>query len=174
MPEVVRSAVIEAPAQEIFAFLAQAERNIEWVPRLAYSKRLTSGPTERGTQFGFGLKFAGVMLETVDEVTDIVPGRLISFESASGIKHSGSWRLEPIGVAGDLTLVTYEMDFEWPQMFAGVLGRLLNLESFLEEQAEACLHNLRQILEKEERPSSPPSLRDSPSPRTTWGEGAGG
>ena len=48
MPEVVKSALLKVPASDIFALLVQAERNVEWVPRLASSERLTSRPYGRG------------------------------------------------------------------------------------------------------------------------------
>ena len=54
MPEVVKSALLHAPASDIFALLVQAERNVEWMPRLASSERLTPGPTAVGTRFRFG------------------------------------------------------------------------------------------------------------------------
>ena len=48
MPEVDTSAVLKVPASDVFALLAQVERNPEWVPRMVTSERLTSGPYGRG------------------------------------------------------------------------------------------------------------------------------
>ncbi len=150
MPEVVKSALLNAPASDIFAFLVQAERNIEWVPRLAYSERLTSGPTAVGTRFRFGLEFMGMVVDGVDEVVEFVPDRLIRSRSVEGVAHTTSWQLEPVGDDGAATLVTYRMDFALPPGFGRLApaSRLFNLDALFAEQAEACLRNLRGILEE--------------------------
>ena len=94
MPEVVNRAVIRAPAERIFAFLEQAERNSEWVPDLTVSERVTPGPTRQGTRFRFLTRIAGIPLESIDEVVTYEPPRLIRFTSVKGVPHAGYWELE--------------------------------------------------------------------------------
>ncbi|MAG36096.1 MAG: hypothetical protein CL878_07625 [Dehalococcoidia bacterium] len=156
MPEVVKSALLHVPAGDIFAILEQAERNIEWVPRMAYSERVTPGPTAVGTRFRFGLEFMGMVADSVDEVVDFEPNRLIRSRAVDGVDHTASWQLEPVGDDGAVTLVTYRMDFELPPVLGKLASRLFNLESLFEEQAEGCLENLRLILEEGE-PAAPAS-----------------
>ena len=148
MPEVVKSALLKVPASDIFALLVQAERNVEWVPRLASSERLTSGPTAVGTRFRFGLEFMGIVIDGVDEVVELVPDRLIRSRSVEGVAHTSSWELEPVGDEGAATMVTYRMDFSLPPGLSRLASRFFNLDALIEEQADGCLRNVRRILEE--------------------------
>ena len=115
MPEVVNTAVIAAPAEDIFDFIAQAERNVEWVPDLSASERLTPGPTQRGTRFRFVIQFGPLPVDVTDEVTEYQPPRLIRFSGVQGVPHAGYWQLEPLPARADgtpQTRVTYAMSFE--------------------------------------------------------------
>ena len=147
MPEVVKSALLHVPASDIFALLVQAERNVEWVPRLASRERLTPGPTAVGTRFRFGLEFMGMVIDGVDEVVELVPDRLIRSRSVEGVAHTTSWELEPVGEDGAVTMVTYRMDFTLPAGLGQLASRFLNLDALIEEQADGCLRNVRGILE---------------------------
>ena len=147
MPEVVKSALLHVPASDIFALLVQAERNVEWVPRLASSERLTPGPTAVGTRFRFGLEFMGMVIDGVDEVVELVPDRLIRSRSVEGVAHTSSWELEPVGDDGATTMVTYRMDFTLPPGLSRLASSFLNLDALIEEQADGCLRNVRRILE---------------------------
>ena len=148
MPEVVKSALLHAPASDIFALLVQAERNVEWMPRLASSERLTPGPTAVGTRFRFGLEFMGMVIDGVDEVVELVPERLIRSRSVEGVAHTSSWELEPVGDDGAATMVTYRMDFTLPPGLSRLASRFFNLDALIEEQADGCLRNVRRILEE--------------------------
>lgn len=155
MVQVVKSALLSVPASSVYAFLIQAERNSEWVPRVTHSERLTPGPTVVGTRFRFNLEFMGQVVGSTDEVIELVPNRLIRSHAIQGLKHSVSWQLEPVGDDGAVTLVTYSMAFQLPPILRTLTARLFNLESLFEEQAKACLYNLRQILEEGETGASP-------------------
>ena len=148
MPEVVKSALLHAPASDIFALLVQAERNVEWMPRLASSERLTPGPTAVGTRFRFGLEFMGMVIDGVDEVVELVPDRLIRSRSVEGVTHTSSWELEPVGDDGAATMVTYRMDFTLLPGLSRLASRFFNLDALIEEQADGCLRNVRRILEE--------------------------
>lgn len=151
MPEVVNTAVIAAPAARIFDFIAQAERNVEWVPDLSASERVTPGPTQRGARFRFVIQFGPLPVEVTDEVTEYQPPHLIRFSGVSGVRHAGYWQLEPLpdGPAGTpQTRVTYAMSFELPPGLGPFVARMINLPARLEQQSEACLANLRRRLER--------------------------
>jgi uncharacterized protein YndB with AHSA1/START domain len=145
MPEVVNSAVIRAPAARIFDYIAHAERNVQWVPDLTLSERVTTGETRIGTRFRFVSKLAGIPVDVTDEVVQLVPDRYIAFCGLTGPTHSGSWKFEPLEDASR-TRVTYRMEFELPPGI-GLMAKLIRLEERLDEQSRACLANLRRILE---------------------------
>jgi uncharacterized membrane protein len=152
VPEVVNRAVIRAPAERIFAFVEQAERNAEWVPDLTVSERLTAGPTGVGTRFRFVTRIPGlpIPVESTDEVVAYEPGRLIRFASIKGVPHEGYWQLEPLPAGTDgapQTRVTYAMSFELPPGIGPFVARMIDLPRRLDEQSQACLANLRQRLE---------------------------
>ena len=145
MPEVVNTAVINAPASRIFEYIAHAERNVEWVPDLTLSERVTPGETRIGTRFRFVSRLAGIPVDVTDEVIQLVPERYIAFRGVSGPAHSGSWKFEPLEDS-EQTRVTYRMDFELPPG-VGLMAKLIRLEDRLDEQSRACLANLRRVLE---------------------------
>ena len=145
MPEVVNTAVIAAPAARIFEYISHAERNVEWVPDLTLSERVTPGQTDIGTRFRFVSRLAGIPVDVTDEVVQLVPDRYIAFRGVTGPAHSGSWKFEPLEDPGH-TRVTYRMDFELPPG-VGLMAKLIRLEERLDEQSRACLANLRRVLE---------------------------
>ncbi len=150
MPEIVNQAIIRAPVERIFDFIAQAERNVEWVPDLSLSERLTPGPTAKGTRFHFVMKVAGLPIDSVDEVIAFVPNRRIEFASVRGVPHAGAWEFEPLPPGPDgapQTRVTYRMSFSLPPAIGPVVARMLNVPARLDEQSRQCLANLRRILE---------------------------
>ena len=146
MPEVVNTATIAATPERVFDLIAHAERNVEWVPDLERSERITPGETRVGTRFRFVSRLAGIPVDVTDEVVQLVPGRYIAFRGVSGPKHAGSWRFEPEG-EGRRVKVTYRMEFELPPAIGALVARMLKLEERLEEQSRACLANLRAMLE---------------------------
>jgi ribosome-associated toxin RatA of RatAB toxin-antitoxin module len=145
MPEVVNTANIHAPAARIFEYIAHAERNVDWVPDLTLSERVTPGETRIGTRFRFVSKLAGIPVDVTDEVVQLVADRYIAFRGVTGPTHSGSWKFEPLEDA-TRTRVTYRMEFELPPG-VGLMAKLIRLEDRLDEQSRACLANLRRILE---------------------------
>lgn len=150
MLEIVNSAIIRAPAERIFAYVAQAEQNVTWVPDLLQSERVTPGPTRRGTRFHFVMRIAGIPIDVTDEVTAFEPGRLIRFSGVSGVKHAGFWRFtpQPLDSSGaECTHVTYSMEFELPPGVGPFLAKMINLPERLDQQSRACLANLRRMLE---------------------------
>ena len=153
MTEIVNTATIRASAERIFDYIAQADRNVEWVPDLSRSERVTPPPTGLGSRFHFVMKVAGFPVDVVDEVTEFVPNRLIRFSGLRGVKHGGYWQLEPLppdAQGHPQTRVTYGMQFELPPGVGPMLSRLMNLPQRLDEQSRACLANLRRILETSE------------------------
>lgn len=152
MPEVANQALIRAPAEQIFALIEQAERNVEWVPDLTRCERLTPGPTRPGTRFRFVMRVAGISVDATDEVVAYEPGRLIRFSGIKGVPHSGYWQLQAQPPAADgtpQTLVTYVMSFELPPGIGPLVARMLDLPRRLDEQSRACLANLRRLLVSE-------------------------
>ena len=151
MPEVDKSALLKVPASDIFALLAQVERNPEWVPRMVSSERLTSGPTAVGTRFRFALdmEFMGLVIDGVDEVVELVPDRLIRSRSVEGLlSYTSSWELEPVGEDGAATRVTYRMGFTLPPSLERLATRFFNLDALTAAQADSGLQSLRRVLEK--------------------------
>ncbi len=146
MPEVVNTATIDATPERVFELISHAERNVEWVPDLERSERVTPGDTRVGTRFRFVSRLAGIPVDVTDEVVQLVPGRYIAFRGVTGPKHAGSWRFEPVG-EGARVKVTYRMEFELPPAIGPLVARMLNLEERLDEQSRACLANLRAMLE---------------------------
>jgi uncharacterized protein YndB with AHSA1/START domain len=152
VPEIVNQAIIHAPPERIFTLIAAAERNVEWVPDLVRSERLTPGPTRVGTRFRFVTRIPGlpIPMTVTDEVKALEPNRLIRFRGVEGVGHAGYWQFEPQppDASGRLrTLVTYAMEFDLPPGIGPLVAKAINLHARLDEQSRACLLNLRRLLE---------------------------
>lgn len=151
MPEVVHTATVNAPVERIFAFIEQAENNVDWVPDLLSSERLTPGATRVGTRFRFVSRLPGVPvpIDVTDEVAEYEPNRIIRFVGRSGPPHSGYWQFEaqPPEDGASRTRVTYAMQFELPPGIGALVSRMINLPERMRQQAKACLQNLRNHVE---------------------------
>ncbi|MDJ0923740.1 MAG: SRPBCC family protein [Acidimicrobiia bacterium] len=72
---------IARPADEVFAFIADASNNPRWQRGMVACEWMTPAPTEVGSRYRQRARFLGRSIESVFEVTALDPGRSITIET---------------------------------------------------------------------------------------------
>jgi uncharacterized membrane protein len=124
MPQLEGSAFIACPADELFAFVADAENNPKWHDHVRETQWLDDRETglgRRGRQTGrlFGRQWAFVA-----EIVEWDPPHLVTFQVIEGYRVRTSLRVEPAGAGSEFTLrVTTPMILG--RRIDGLLSRVL-------------------------------------------------
>ncbi len=85
---------IEAPANDVYAYLADFPRHREWSSaRMAELTQLTQGPVEVGSEFRASETVPGKVV-TYSRITALEPGRRIAWHSWFGKLMAADWELE--------------------------------------------------------------------------------
>lgn len=117
---VSRQTVVDAPAGEIFALVADPHRHGE-LDGSGTVQATVSGPQRlsEGAKFSVGMKQLGVPYRITSTVTQFVPDQLVEWRHPLG--HRWRWQLLPL--AAGRTQVTETFDYSG----TGVRGKLLEL-----------------------------------------------
>ena len=78
------SIVIQRPADEVFAFVSNAENDLQWRSEVVSMKNLSSPPWGVGTRTVEVAKVLGQQLETTTEITEFVPGVRMARHTVAG------------------------------------------------------------------------------------------
>lgn len=98
MPKVNGGIVIARPVSEVFSYATSAESHLRWVPGIREAAYLDDGPIRVGSRWKATVAFGGIQVQTVNEVTEVVPNRTFAWRSVSGpVKSSGSYAFTPLG-----------------------------------------------------------------------------
>ena len=151
MPHATYRGRIEQPADDVFAFVADAENNPRWHAHVRETRWIDDGPTRlgrRGRQTGhlFGRDWAFVA-----EVVEWEPPRLVTFQVIEGYRVRTSIRVEPSGTGSLVTLVVTTPRLLGRRVDA-VASRLLELVTRSRENGD--FRRLRRALESAESPAS--------------------
>jgi carbon monoxide dehydrogenase subunit G len=139
------SIVVQAPAAKIFDFIADIQRQPEWIGAVAAVRNISTTPAQLGTTFDLSLSLMGKSAEASQEVTRFEPGRAFSQQTTSGpIPTEITLTLNESGGVTTVQNVT-EADISSLGRFAGPLvGRTIR------RQLETDLNTLRDIMEQEQ------------------------
>jgi carbon monoxide dehydrogenase subunit G len=138
MATVERSIEISAPAEKIFAYLAEPVNYLEIWPAMIAITDVTPNPAG-GSDFAWtykmgGLKFGGTSVQTVFE-----PPAKLAGASQGGIASTITWTLTE---QGDATTVRFHGDYAIPGKLLGKLAEPLIVRENA-KQAETILANLK-------------------------------
>jgi carbon monoxide dehydrogenase subunit G len=75
---------IHAPAERIFAFIADVERQPEWIGAVTGVSSVSTSPAALGTTFRLSLALMGKTAEADQKVTGFEPGRRFAQSTTSG------------------------------------------------------------------------------------------
>ena len=75
---------IQAPAERVFAYVADIARQPEWIGAVSAVSDISGTPVEQGTTFRLSLALMGKTAEADQEVTRFEPNRVFAQSTTSG------------------------------------------------------------------------------------------
>ncbi|KUP96351.1 SRPBCC family protein [Thermobifida cellulosilytica] len=141
--KVSRSAVIAAPAEKIFAIIADPRRHPD-IDGSAMVRGNLYGPErlEAGSTFGMSMRLLGIPYRTRNRVVEYEPDRRIAWRHFG--PHRWRWELEPVDENTTRVTETFDYSHAGPYAF---LYRLVGYPSRNARAIEASLQRLKQLLE---------------------------
>jgi len=76
--------VIARPPDEVFAYMDDVSREVEWQPHLRSAAQDPPGPTRLGTRKRYVSRFVGRGVRNTYVVAELEPGRRIVYETEKG------------------------------------------------------------------------------------------
>lgn len=116
------SIVIDRPLEEVFAFLADLENDVDWRREWVDGNKTSAGPIGLGTMFRLVGKAFGRRFEVDYETTEYDPNRSAAWKSVSGPLPPRFWRTFVHVDGGTLVTIRYEAE---PRGFLKLVGPLL-------------------------------------------------
>jgi uncharacterized membrane protein len=108
MPKVEGGIVIRRPVDEVFTYATSAESHLRWVPGIRDAAYLDDGPPQVGSRWRATVTFAGLTVDTVNEVTRLEENTAFEWCSIGGpVRSHGSYRFTPLG--GQITRFTFQL-----------------------------------------------------------------
>ncbi|MDQ3963819.1 MAG: SRPBCC family protein [Actinomycetota bacterium] len=147
------SRVIDAPVDEVFAFMADLERVPEWVAGVR-EVRVVSGDAQTvGGRVAHVNEYMGRTFESSFEVLEWVPNEIMVFQVLSGpLRGESREALKALGPRSTRVEISVTGDAAGPFRFMrGMTARVAHL------QLETSLDNLKRLIEE-------PSRNDSRTP----------
>jgi uncharacterized membrane protein len=142
MIKIVRSVVINCPAETVLAFLKNPANDQRWQSWLLEFEQLSEGPVDVGTRFRQDLLLVGRRIEQVVEITEHRLDRRICFKVISGpLPLRGCRRVEVVQKG---TKVTFTLEGR-AKGFPVFMGPVINRAA--KKQVKADLRRLKRILE---------------------------
>lgn len=143
-----RSVLIRRPPAEVFALVSDVDRYCEFFHGMTQWRPLSRKRRGKGARYRVLLEVGSIEAGGAVAVTEWTEGRLIAWESETGVDTSGRWTLEPRGEATRLCL---EIRFDLPGPFgkpvellaARIVGR--NMEATLLSARRLCEHSARAL-----------------------------
>lgn len=84
MARIEASVVIDRPIEEVFAYVGDLEKNVQWTAELVEVKKTSEGPVGVGTTWVAVAQVLGRRIEDTVEVSEFEPSRKYSFKHAAG------------------------------------------------------------------------------------------
>lgn len=98
MPKVDGGIVIRRPVREVFSYATSAESHLRWVPGIQDAAYLDEGPPHVGSRWRATVTFAGLTVETLNEVTRVEQDAVFEWCSVGGpVRSHGIYRFTPLG-----------------------------------------------------------------------------
>jgi uncharacterized membrane protein len=142
MPSAQKTVVINRPAGEVFAFIADGENDPKWRPNVTDIAHMSGTGTGLGARYRQGIKGPGGTRIAADyEITAYEPDRRLAFRALEGpVRTEGEYLLD---ARGSETSVTLRLSWQ-PSGMARLLGPVVGRT--MEGEVES-LTNLRSLLE---------------------------
>ena len=146
MPTATYTGVIQAPPEEVFAFVADAENNASWHEHVRETRWIDEGPTRLGRRARQEGHLWGRDWTFVAEVAEWDPPHHVAFQVIEGYRVRTSISVEPVeGGASRVTLTVRTPRIPGPGLDA-LASRLMKLATSDRENGD--FRRLREALER--------------------------
>lgn len=144
MPQVTLSERIDAPVEEVFAYLTDPTNELEWVSS-AREREIVAGDGGKGTRFRAVDQFLAKRIEFLYEVTEHDAPKRYAYQTVEG-PFPGEIAVTLVPDGGDTTL-TFAANAE--AGFKGFFGKLTEpiVTRIFERDTSADLAKLRELVE---------------------------
>jgi len=143
MPKIERSITINAPVENVFAYINDPELNPEWLPSMLEVKDVNITEQGVGSHFKWVYKMAGIRINGETTTLEHVPNQRIVVQSKVGINSKWSWTFEPYDNGTRLSLV---LEYTVPVPVLGKLAEAVVLKQN-EKEADAAMANIKAKME---------------------------
>jgi coenzyme Q-binding protein COQ10 len=142
MAKVEKSITINAPMEEVFAYVEDPMNQLEYLPSIVEVKDVTGQGV--GAHYHWTYKMTGLRFEGESTMTEYIPNERMVVETKGGIVSTWSWTFTPEdgGTRVDLTV-----EYTIPVPVLGRLGEALVLRQN-EREADQALANIKAKLER--------------------------
>ena len=142
MARIEHSVVINRPAEEIWAFMADSANSPQWISGLVESRQVSDGPMGSGTTIRNVGRLLGRQIESTYEITEWEPYKRGSVKSTSGpIPFEGTRTFESEGGGTRITEVVDAQIGGFLRLAEPVIARMMK------RQIEADYAKLKDLLE---------------------------
>lgn len=119
---IVESIEIARRPEEVFAYLDQLDRHVEWQENLVSVKQETEGPPRVGTRLVQARTVPGGQREFTLEVTEHDPPRKLSVRGLNGpVRPVGTLTIEPLA-DGTRSRLTQQLDLQGHGLFGKLIA----------------------------------------------------
>lgn len=139
------SVEIAAAPEEVFPYLVEGERRLEWMGVLRESEKLTEGPAAVGSRWRDVFEDHGQRIELEAELAEYEPGRRLVVRLCNRAFESTSTQALAEAAGGGTRLTTV-IETEYKALAARLMGGVVTRHA--QKQLEADLARLKEIVER--------------------------
>jgi uncharacterized membrane protein len=148
VPRVRKSIEINAPLEDVFAYVADYRNAKDFLEGFTEFQAVTGQFSGLGARARASGKFWGVPVSTVLEISEFEENQCLVSRSVAGIRSSSAWGFQTTkkGVK-----VTFTAEYSVPGLMIGHLMERL-IEKDVEANTRQSLINLKRIMERDSKP----------------------
>ncbi len=136
-----RSITINAPVEEVFAYVEDPELDLEWLPGLMEVWDVKGQGVE--TRYRWAYKMAGLRLEGEGAITEYIRNQRIVAQTKGGVVSNWTWSFEPHEGG---TKVNLSMEYTVPVPELGKLAEALIMKQN-ERELDLAMTNIKARIE---------------------------
>ena len=143
MATVERSVGINAPVEEVFAYVSDPMSQLEWMPSMGEVTEVNLTEQGVGSTYRWKYKIAGMIFQGDNETLEFVPNKRVVARSKGGIDSTWTWTYEPQDGGTKLSVHT---EYTIPVPVLGKLAEALVLGQS-EREADLAMANIKAKME---------------------------
>lgn len=141
MAKVKRSILVNAPVEKVYSYLVDYKNQPDWIPSSVEVWDATEPGV--GQSFKWKYKMAGILIEGVSTVTELVPNKRMKFQTKGAV--ASDWVLA-VAVKDEGTEVELNIEYTIPVPVLGKVAEKIILKRN-EREADLAMENIKEIVE---------------------------